>query len=40
MTGLESWAKLAQLTLAKDGLLELMPGSTEEAIVSSVVVEV
>lgn len=30
-------ARPARLTLAKEGLLELMPGSTDEAMVSSMV---
>jgi len=37
---LHDGAGLARLTLAKEGLLDLMPGSTDEAMVSSVVVEV
>lgn len=40
MDGQGDRAKLARLTLAKEGLLELMPGSTDEAMVSSAVVEV
>jgi hypothetical protein len=40
MDGQETWAKPAQLTLAKEGLPDLMPGSTDEAMVSSVVVGV
>jgi hypothetical protein len=40
MDGQETWAKPAQLTLAKEGLPDLMPGSTDEAMVSSGVVEV